>query len=132
MHVCIANAQWRQTIRGGGQPKTATIQICRDHLCYVFHLPKCCGAERWGAGELPPALREFLLDASCKKVGCNISGDVKKLQRDFQVCADVHESNAQKFLQSCFYIGLTYNIWCCAGSELQRYDARVHRANNYG
>ena len=75
-------AQVNQHIRGPGTtPRTATIQITRGNLCLVFHLPQCC--PRWSDGELHPDLRAFLLNRAYTKVGCNINGDVRKLEKDF-------------------------------------------------
>eukprot|EP00951_Prasinocladus_malaysianus_P016894 scaffold132287_cov33-Prasinocladus_malaysianus.AAC.2 len=80
--------EWQlpQRIRGSVQPRTATIQVARDQICYC---PRSMGS--WH-----PAYHaaRVLLDRALTKVGCNINGDVLKLQKDFQV-------NHRQMMQSC-------------------------------
>ena len=57
-----------------GQGKVALIQFCRDDVILLFHIC-CCG--------LQPKLIEVLRHPHVFKIGVNISGDMKKLERDF-------------------------------------------------
>ena len=80
--------EWRvQFTKGEAQRRTATVQIARDDIIYIFHLPSCVeGWNSWSSLKcrLPPPLLDFLVDPECTKVGFNINGDVRKLCRDFQ------------------------------------------------
>ena len=91
--------EWRvQFTKGEAQRRTATIQIARDDIIYIFHLPSCIdGWNSWSIVKchLPPPLLEFLVDPECTKVGFNINGDIRKLCRDF------HDLNSETLMGSC-------------------------------
>ena len=63
--------------------KTATIQLARDNLVYIFQLRYCC--KDYEKGKLEPALEQLLKDDSIRKVGLNIKGDATKLKTDFNI-----------------------------------------------
>ena len=78
---------YRQVVfqKGAAQKPTATIQLAKDNLVYVFHLPSCTAGSGSRQRKLPKELQALLTDKHIKKVGLNIKGDGKKLHRDFGI-----------------------------------------------
>lgn len=70
--------EWRPNfVAGAPQNKAAVVQLCHQEDCHIFHISR--------AGNLPASLAAFLKNPNTVKVGVNISHDVHKLKRDFDL-----------------------------------------------
>jgi hypothetical protein len=73
------DAEWVVSyVRGAKQRPTSTIQLCIEDFCIIFHI-------KFGVKKLPKRVVDLLENASVLKPGLVVSGDAKKLQRDFGV-----------------------------------------------
>jgi hypothetical protein len=72
------------------QRRTALIQVTFDDAggeaqCYLVHLAAFSGWKNSKMKKLPPSLLRLLYSTQIEKRGVNLSGDLKKLARDFDV-----------------------------------------------
>lgn len=66
--------EWRVDFKVGGQRPVALMQFSRENIVILFHIHRC---------GLQPELIDILKNPKIFLLGVNISGDVKKIERDF-------------------------------------------------
>lgn len=74
--VWALDCEWTVDFKCGKQRPVALIQLCHENVVLLFHISRC---------GFQYSLIELLQNQNIYKVGVNISGDIHKLERDFDI-----------------------------------------------
>ncbi|KDP34539.1 hypothetical protein JCGZ_11089 [Jatropha curcas] len=110
--------EWRPTfIRGGAQNPVGILQLCISKCCLIFQI--------YQATCIPRSLYKALLNPNIIYTGVRISGDAKKLSKDYDLeisfIADIADLSAHEFDHKEFKrAGLKTLVETIIGEELEK------------